>query len=703
MAKEKKEAPNFAEDAEFAEKFSTNLLFQWNNLRAERSVRENAWQDHYDMWSVGGQDPNQMRNYRGTADLKLPQMRKEVETMTRRIVKSMFSEDYLMANSDRFEDEELAITNTQVVRHFFDKKMHMQAKATPWIKQAVLYGTSPLRTVWKKEANDLIYKKRFFKTDERGVLVPDFKLVKENITLYDAPRAYTCDMFNTWVYPSTAIDPQELQTVFYRTKVSFEFLKEKEKKGVYIPVDFLQDEGKDKDDQFSETQVRLAAMGDSAELIAVTDGQKMFDLLEVWGTAEMPNGKIIPYVCEIINEKHCIRIQQNPFWHQTHPFDFARYLLAPGPEFYGRGLPEASVPIQHMLNDVLNQSMDSATLSLNSITIVNPAYAPNAESFEIEPRAVWWADPNGVKQMTFPDLSDVGIKNAGTLRGIITEMSDNQPQLPDPIAGKARSTGQAQLAINEWQTDLYSFVNQIIIEALQPLAKKTHSLIQQNLPDDAIIRITGKYADQWVNKVVTPSDIAGNYDFTWKGAIQNENQSVKTQQMLNFLKIYPMIPKEAGVNINWENLIIKLLRDGFGIRDVETVVNTSRFNASVPPSLENRLLDQGATVRVSKEDDDDLHIQEHTYGQQLQKDPYYRSMYAKHLQLHAEQKQKKALEAQMQAQAQAMAQAQMQQQMQLTQMKHPSSKPASPPNPAGNQGQMSQSTNPGDFERGLRG
>lgn len=698
MAKKKAEGPaNYAEDKEFADSFMNDELEHFRAVSVARKERQEIWHESYQVWSANPNYISDGRNYQGRANLNLPQLRKEVETMSRRLVKALFPEDYLKADPSRIENTDLSIVNTQVVRHFYDNVSHIQSSLLPWMKQNVLYGTSPLRSYWKKEVNEMIYKKRVFKEDERGNLVPDFKRVKEQVTLYDAPKIVTADLFRTWVYPATATGPEDIQKVFYETEVDFAFLKEMEKQGLCINVDDLKDEGQEILPADEDTQRRLQAFGETAELRGKNEG-KLYRMLETWGKKEI-DGQMMSYVSVIINSRHCIRIQKNPYWHQTFPFDFGRFILAPN-EFYGRGLPEASLAVQNQLNDVLNQGMDSASLSLNAITIINPAFAPNADSFEVEPNAIWWADPNAVKQMTFPDLSDSMAKNASMLRGIITEMSDNSPQLPDPIAGKARSTGQAQLAINEWQTDLYSFVNQVSIEALNPLTQKVHSMLQQFLPDDTIIRIAGKYAGNWINRVVTPTDIVGKFDFKWVGAIKIENEAVKTQQMLSFLKIYPMIPPGAKVKINWENLLIKLLRDGFNIKDVQNIIQSENLNASTPPNIENRLLDQGAIVAVNPADEDEAHLAEHLYGKTKTTDKYIMALYDSHMLKHKAQIEAKKAQAQMQQ-----MQLQMQQQMMMAQaqsgQKKPTGQQGGANNPMGNQGQMNESTNEADMMRGM--
>jgi hypothetical protein len=702
MAKDK--IKNWASNQEFAKNFSIPLLHEFEQLRAERAGREEVWKESYKAWSCDGNLSDE-RNYQGRANLKIPQLRKEVETMSRRLVKAMFPEDYLSAEPAQMSDFDLAVANTQVVRHYFDNIMNLQLKLAPWVKQGVLFGTSPIRTYWCKEEQEIFYRKRVFKENDLGQLIPDLKTVKESQVLYNGPKIQLCDMFQTYVYPYTATDPDQIKRVHFQTKVDYNYLVEKYKAGCCINPDFLWEEGKEQDQEFTETQERLSGFGASG-LLYEHHGNRLYDLLEVWGVADL-DGKPTPYVCEIINKTHVIRIQQNPYWHQRPNFLFFRFVLPPTTEFYGRGLPEASVPLQAMADDLLNQTMDSTNLSLNSITVVNPAFAPNAESFEVEPRAIWWADPQGVKQFEFPDLSDQGLKNVQVLRSIITEMSDNQPQLPDPIAGKARSTGQAELAINEWQTDLYSFVNQNIKEALEPLAGQVHALLQQNTPDDDIIRISGKYAGSWVNRVMTPSDLAGRYNFKWSGAISVENRAIKTQQMLQFLKIYPMLPPDAQIRIKWSNLMIKLLRDGFNIKDVQNVIETPEMNASVPPWIEDKILEKGGSVKVEDSDEDDLHLRSHAAGLNKAKDAYTRALIQQHMTKHQESKNKKM---QMQQQAMLMMQQQQmaQQQEQISgataRRGRPPQNPMAQPavdNPMGNQSQMSESTSEADLARGI--
>lgn len=647
---------NYALDREFGATLSANLLEIWRSVRAQRQYREEVWQTSYRAWSVDSTEAD--KNYTGIADLKVPQLRKEVETMSRRIYKGLLPEDYLKGEAAAgFMKADSIATNTQVVRHYYDNVIQIKKALYPWVKQKVILGTSPMRQFWDKKSNEMFYRKRVAYEDKQGVI--RFKSVptKEEVVLYNAPKLRAEDMFNTWVYPHNAGTPEDIEMVFSRTIVKKYDLECKAKLNMCAHFDEIKDLGKENTHADEQAQLRLAQFADSGEYRAL-QGNDYFELLEVWCQLLLPGSdKPVSCVVEIINGGICTRIQRNPYWHQQTPFDFGRFIIPPPGEFYGRGLPEAAMSLQHQLDDTMNQTMDSTTLALNNITVINPAYAPNSESFEVEPGAVWWADPAAVKQMSFPDLTDTGYKAAGVIRGWITEMSDNTPQLPDPIAGKARSTGQAAMAVGEWQTDLFCFIDFLSVEALSSMAHKTHSLLQQFIDEDDIIRISGKYAGTWIEKAVTPDEICGRYKFKWVGALQIETQSIKTQQMLNLMQVWKNLPQDAQaqVHMRWENYMIKLIRDGFLIKDVDNLIETAHMSASTDPLLEERILKLGGEIEVVKSDDDDLHIRVHEGAHLEDKNPLTRAERAKHLEEHREQKQAKILEVQ-QLQMQMMVQ-----------------------------------------------
>lgn len=686
---------NYAKDKEFGATLCANLLEIFKTVQNARKGREEVWQESYRQWSIDKSGTDQ--NYQGMADLKVPQLRKEVETMSRRIFKGLLPDDYLKGEAaSGFNDEELTTANTQVVRHYYDNVIQIKKALYPWVKQNVLFGTSPMRQFWHKQENEMFYKKRIAFEDKQGVIRFKAQAVKENVVLYNAPKLRTEDIFNTWVYPHNASQVEDIEITFFRTMVKKFDLEKKSKEGTCAHFGDLEDAGTSAPNDFQEAQERLSQFGETGDYQAL-QGNDYYELLEVWCNLLLPGSdRPVSCVVEIIDHKLCTRIQRNPYWHQLSPFDFGRFIIPPPGEFYGRGLPEAAMSLAHQLDDTMNQTMDATTLALNNITIINPAYAPNAESFEIEPNAVWWADPNAVKQFVFPDLTDSGYKAAGTLRNWISEMSDNQPQLPDPIAGKARSTGQAQMAVSEWQTDLFCFIDFLSVEALSSMAHKTHSLLQQFLGEEDVIRVSGKYADTWTQRIVTPEQLCGIYKFKWMGALQIESQAIKTQQMLNLLQIWKNLPPDAQgqVKMRWQNFIVKLMRDGFLIKDVDNIVETDRMIATTSPELEEKILEQGGDIHVEKADNDDVHLQVHEREHGADTDVLRRAKRAKHLQEHRDQKEKKMLEVK-QVEMQMMA-------LQAGGVGPEGAPPQGGGGQAGNPTQIPEATSSANLNRGMR-
>ena len=690
----KKLDKNYASDREFGKTIAINLLDIFKVMRDQRVARESIWQQSYRAWSVDTTGTD--NNYDGMAHLKIPQLRKEVETMSRRIYKGLLPDDYLKGESaSHFTEEDLAVVNTQVVRHYYDNVMQIKRQLYPWVKQKVILGTSPIRQYWHRQDNEMFYKKRVPFEDKQGVVRFKTMAVQEMVNLYNGPKLRAEDMFNTWVYPHNALMQEDIEMVFYRTVVKKFDLERKAKEGTCAHFSEIENQGNEIQQDFEEAQERLAQFGDSGELKSL-QGNDYYELLEVWCNLLLPGSdRPVSCVVEIINEQLCTRIQRNPYWHQQTPFDFGRFIIPPPGEFYGRGLPEAAMSLQLQLEDTMNQTMDATTLSLNNITIINPAYAPNSESFEMEPGATWWADPNAVKQFVFPDLTESGYKAAGTLRGWISEMSDNVPQLPDPIAGKARSTGQAQLAVGEWQTDLFCFIDFLSVEALGSMAHKTHSLLQQFLGEDEIIKVSGKYAGTMINRVVTPEDLVGRYKFKWMGALQIENQAVKTQQMLNLLSIWKNLPPDAQseVRMRWPNYMIKLLRDGFLIKDVDNIVETDQMRAEVDPTLEERILGLGGDIQINKGDNDDLHIKIHLESHLKDKNALSRAKRAKHIHDHEKARDEKAAEV-------------MRVKAQMAILQSQGAPQGGPPRPGGgapgNPSQIPESTRVQDMQKGIK-
>ena len=99
------QAPNFAKDKVFAEQMMSKMISIWQNTKANREERERRWMDAFLAWSSNPAEIQEGRNDKGRANIRIRQLRKEIETMTRRSVKGLFQEDYLKAIPNGLENE----------------------------------------------------------------------------------------------------------------------------------------------------------------------------------------------------------------------------------------------------------------------------------------------------------------------------------------------------------------------------------------------------------------------------------------------------------------------------------------------------------------------------------------------------------------------------------------------------------------------
>jgi hypothetical protein len=271
---------NYATNEEFAKTIMSNLLDIHNVCVSNRKSRETIWQESYRAWSVDREASD--RNYTGMADVSIPQLRKEVETMSRRIYKGLLPDDYLKAEpATGFLDPTMVATNTQVVRHYYDNVMQIKRQLMPWVKQKVLFGTSPIRQYWCKNTNELFFKKRIAYVDPATQEIK-FKaqVVKEEVTLYNAPKLRAEDIFNTWVYPHNAAGPEEIEITIYRTMVKKFDLEKKVREGTCANFDELDNMAASAPHDFQEAQERLAQFGDTGEYKPL-QGNDYYELLEI--------------------------------------------------------------------------------------------------------------------------------------------------------------------------------------------------------------------------------------------------------------------------------------------------------------------------------------------------------------------------------------------------------------------------------------
>lgn len=663
---------NFAEDPRIAEKVQSYFVSKLKGVRADRVQLEEDWMRFFNMWNV---TKDGYHSYAGRAQLYIPQVRKDVESQARQMTRSAFP-------NDDFFDVSPGLTGTRrgseawksMLRWNMDRAK-LPLKYFVAMRQEALLGTSPIYIPYNK-----IDRNEFRNTKVGKKIV----LKKQKVNLFSGPDFVVRDLFKFYVFNPNKPDLDD--GCFEDMVLSKDDILRREKMGILANKDaILKSAGNAylMEELWRQVQ-RMEAMGIQIVANQGYAGEASIDqdlmqkdnsflcstifsdiiLPEACESDEDPE-IAIPMKVEIYNNGAVGLIQRNQFAHQRAPYVVGKYILPNPDQFYGQGIPQATQYMQYELNSKAEQCMDSVTLSLNPIAIIDPGLAGTGEDFNIEPGAKWFANPAGVKLTEMPDVSPVGYNAMSQIQNRMQDFSDRSPALPPQLLGKSRTATQSNDVMEAMSVDQGTFQTQNELMILEPMCEQWESLIQQNMDDDQIVMILGRRASDLKRALVSKENLLGKYVYFWKGAAAAQNRMLLSSQMLNGLKVLSTMPPDQlnGINFQGGEFFKILWKDIWQLPDADRILGLPEEMATQDALLENRLVSLGMEIEVLPGDDDQEHMANHDKGLSEAKSKEQKTSLMLHIMEHKKQLDRKQKAAQaMQQQMMMMAQMQAQQQ-----------------------------------------
>jgi hypothetical protein len=695
MAKKSVWTINYAENKKINDRISADLPKLIRRTMDDRKPLEDEWLEGFRMWNVQKDENNY---YKGNARLYIPEVRKNIEAQARQLTEAAFpNDDYLACipgKGGTYEgaDLQLQLRKFQIEQANLPWKMHI------FNRQKAMFGTSVAFIPWKNEK-----RKIWMSAKEGRKIRPKF----QEMEIFNGPDFEVKSLLNWYALNPLSWDFQS-HGCFENSWIDRFELKKRDKAGEVFNRDELEQKygaalGKDELSRFIETieasnlvvtrdgsagAVRLPTKDQLAnKLLLHTQVHCFMELPEACLEDEDPK-QPIPVVVDIYDTNHIGAIKRNKFFHQQTPYIHSWYIPPNADEFYGSGIPKATKYMQHEINSKAEQGMDSATLALNPIAIIDPAMAGNLDEFLVEPGAKWWASPNGVKLSSIPDVSPVAYQAIATLRSQIADFSDRSPALPAQLSGKSRTAYQAEIVASAAAIDVKSFQRLDELLVFKPLMEQWEALTDQNIEDKQILHLFGGQYNKAKRVLVLKNKTLGKYLYQWKASSITQNRQILSRQLIDFLKVVFSNPQMAqGMNLNLAEIGRMLYREGFALPNYEKVFGLP-YSETTDPSVEFEMLQEGMEISVSPGDDDDFHMKQHDKDMAEIEDEADKEEMAQHQAAHLQQKQKKAEEAQQKAQMMQMMAAQ---QGQGQQRKSQGS---------GNRTQLSPNSSPGDMSSG---
>lgn len=708
MAEKEKETVwtrNFADDKQLAERVAGIFVPRIRVTRNNRLPLEEAWWRFFNQWNV---TKDGYHTYTGRAQLYIPEVRKNVEAQARQLTKSAFPGDDCFDVSPGLTGSRKGAEAWKSYHKWAMDQCDLKLKYFVAMRQQCMLGTSPIYLPWRKTVRQEFRSRR-----KEGKIVQ----TKQEIELFNGPDFIVRDLFRWYAFNPKKSD---LEDGCFEIQACSPFeLQDLRRRGLLANYDDIVSGGVANAylmEEFSRDVMRAEAMGIQIQYNTAYAGEavikreddanatedRTFMKTTIWSDMIFPEAcqegedpeKPIPMRVDLYSNSICGLIQRNPFYHQRPPYVVGKYILPNADEYYGQGIPWATQFIQYEMNSKAEQGMDSATLAMNPIAIINPGLAGASNEFNVEPGAIWFADPAGVKLASMPDQTPIAYQAISTLKALAQDYSDRSPALPPQLMGKSRTATQSEMVFDSLGVDnwLFQLQNESLI--LTPTLQQWEAITDQNMTDDMLIMILGRRAGDFKRTLLTREDLLGRYAYQWKGASASAAKQVVSRQMLDALKVITGLPPGAlqGLNFNYGEFIKILWTDMWNLDDADKILGAPEVLSTQDADAEDKMVKMGLEIEVLPNDDDQEHIRVHDLALKDTKNKSIQTLLMTHILEHKKQDEQKQA-------AKLAAQQQQQMQMMMLQQQQGQGGGKKP----GNRTQLSPNASPGAMASGVRG
>lgn len=561
---------NFALDDDARVWVDVNVVGLMQSVMASGEAIREEWDDIRRM-SMVEFDDNQ--NYRGNSNIYIPAYAKARETRVSHTARGLFPTDDFVDVAALHDGADPA--QADVLKAWMKYQLDCQARVRinikPFLRQLFDYGVS-VGKVWYNTA---------LKKSGRTGKLPAFgaePLLDYGPDLYqEGARFLTRSVYGWYAWPTTVNHIREANLVFEIIQVSKQYVQEVGKLKGWVNMDAAMSTNTDQGDtdnwqqramqalnHDSETAANNAYKGDLGAWVLLREAYFNMPVPKRLYTANEEDGQHVPVQALFANNQ-LVMLRRNPYFFQHAPYVVKRLNETPD-AFNGVGMGRLGKGLQYFINDMVNQTNDNLTYSLNPVMILNPN-TQSGDMLPIEPGRIWHNSDvqNGIKWMHPPtDQLQWGIQGYKGALGDMNDLLGTPPIMQGNSAGGAAKTATgAQMLQQNVKTDMQDVIEDIELEVLEPLMYMIHSLGQEYQTDALSIATSGGIVR------VQPGDLAGQFNFRWLASTQAANQQMRNQQALTLLQaIAPLVPllQQQGVQLQLVELVKKLYQ-GMGYRD----------------------------------------------------------------------------------------------------------------------------------------
>src|SRR5215475_12448897 len=190
---------NLALGPEIVTRVKNELVPLVKRTRQDRQVLRERWLRYYRIWGLR----HDYQGYRGRTNTYFPLGRRWIEQWVTRLKRDLFpDQDWFACRALREDFEARVPAKVALQKYWMRRHMRLRKHALPWLRQLVMYGTSPVRNVWRAVEHE--------QTVIRDVLdddgSPSGRTVEqvEKVADFLGPTFEPVELFAFYVWPPTA-------------------------------------------------------------------------------------------------------------------------------------------------------------------------------------------------------------------------------------------------------------------------------------------------------------------------------------------------------------------------------------------------------------------------------------------------------------------------------------------------------------------
>lgn len=495
----------------------------------------------------------------------------------------------------------------KLILHQLDKAKFV-VKFVDFLKQLLLYGTSYMYIYWKVK-REFVWSRKPIREDvsflgfKLGSRIVRWEETKSYEVTERRPEIDILDVLD--VYPDPmAKSEDEGKAIWIRTWADLDELKElsQGKYPVYANTDNPEIQANKSGGATKYSEVRQERYGARGQNDPTYASSGKIELLARWGRCDLDGDGIKEETVIIFaNRRVIIKAQANSFHHQKRPL--IRSVLFPVPmEWFGIGLIEPVIPLQHELNTVRRQRLDNVNLILNRMWKVNTLADVDLDTLVSSPNGVVLTDDMAaVEALVTPDVTQSSYADATTIQSDIENVTAPRSIQGSPENGRLGRTARgAQLIITQALEKFGTAARLTEETAIKRMLEMWKQLNDQFIDDDETLRNPRLYGGLF-DPDITVEDIRSQVRFRLTGSSELIDKEGKINQLISFFGIFKnmMAPETIGTIMRkvWELM-------GFDKKEMEGSIAAPIARAVFPGEqpLENteQNLDENLNGQVNR-------------------------------------------------------------------------------------------------------